>query len=150
MTTEIEQLLAERACERLLVEYCRRVDYGEADRIADLFVADGTWTGVDLVLDGQDEIRRWFARRAALDRRVSRHVCTNVGITLDGPDRADVLSYLINYRFDRDEGDRRMPVPADVPKFVGECRDQLVRTPDGWRFAARTVSVAFVRSRRPR
>ncbi len=147
---EIDVLLAERACERLLVEYSRRVDYGEAAAVADLFVPDGVWVGVDLELQGRDAIREWFTRREGLDRRVSRHVTTNVAVQTDGPDRAEVLSYLINYRFDRPDGDRRMPVPADVPKYVGECRDVLVRTDDGWRFARRAVSVAFVRAGRSR
>lgn len=150
MTPEIDELIAERACERLLIEYSRRVDYGEAARIADLFVVDGVWRGVDLELRGQERIREWFTRREALDRRVSRHVVTNVAVRLDGPDRAEVLSYLINYRFDREQGDRRMPVPSDAPKYVGECRDVLVRTADGWRFAEREVSVAFARASRPR
>jgi SnoaL-like domain len=44
---ELERLLAERACERLIIEYCRRVDFGNARLIADLFTEDGQWEGVD-------------------------------------------------------------------------------------------------------
>jgi hypothetical protein len=95
---DLERLLAERACERLIVEYCRLVDFGEAARIADLFTEGGVWSGVDLVLDGR-------------------------------------------------EGDDTLPVPTEVPKFVGECRDAFRRTDDGWRFARRHVDVAFVRRR---
>lgn len=147
---DVRSLIAERACERLLVEYCRRVDFGEGAGIADLFTEDGVWSGVDLTLTGRDEIREWFTRRQALERRVSRHVCTNMMITLVAPDRADSTSYLINYRHDRQEGDLSLPVPAEVPKFVGECHDELRLTPDGWRFARRHVDVAFARPRRDR
>jgi hypothetical protein len=147
MDDELRRLLDERACERLLVEYCRRVDFGEAGRIADLFVEDGTWQGTDLLLTGRDEIRAWFQRREGVTRRVSRHVCTNVAVDLVRPDEAVSLSYLVNYRHDRAEGDTALPVPTEVPKYVGELRDRFRRTPDGWRFAARQVDVAFVRRR---
>jgi SnoaL-like domain len=147
---ELDRMLAERACERLIVEYCRLVDFGQAGRIADLFTADGTWTGVDLQLNGREEIRQWFERREGLSRRVSRHVCTNVGVDVISPEEAESVCYLVNFRHDRRDGDDRTPVPAEVPKFVGECRDRFRRTDDGWRFSARQVEVAFVRaSKRP-
>jgi len=145
---DLWNIAAERACERLLYEYCRRVDFGEAARIADLFTADGVWSGVELTLTGREEIRAWFERRQALERRVARHVCTNVMVTLDGRDRAHCLSYLVNYRHDRRDGDPAGFPPSEVPKFVGECRDELRRTPEGWRFARRHVDVAFARARR--
>jgi ketosteroid isomerase-like protein len=144
---DLERLLAERACERLIVEYCRLVDFGEAARIADLFTEDGVWSGVDLVLDGREEIRAWFVKRQGLQRRVSRHICTNVGVDVVSRDEAQSVCYLVNYRHDRPEGDDAMPVPTEVPKFVGECRDAFRRTADGWRFARRHVDVAFVRRR---
>jgi hypothetical protein len=147
---ELDRLLAERACERLIVEYCRLVDFGHAAGIADLFTDDGTWTGVDLVLSGREQIRAWFTEREGLARRVSRHVCTNVGVEVTSLEEAQSVCYLVNYRHDRQEGDERLPVPADVPKYVGECRDRFRLTPEGWRFAARQVDIAFVRAaRRP-
>jgi hypothetical protein len=147
---ELERIVVERACERLIVEYCRRVDYGEAAGIADLFTPDGTWRGVDLFLDGQDAIREWFTQRQGLERRVSRHVCTNVGVEVVSPTEARTLCYLINYRRDRPEGDTTLPVAGDIPKFVGECRDAFRRTDEGWRFSSREVTLAFVRPSRPR
>jgi SnoaL-like domain len=134
-------------CERLIVEYCRLVDFGEAARIAELFTEDGEWEGVDLLLRGRDEIREWFARRQDVTRRVSRHVCTNVAIEVVSPQEATSLCYLVNYRHDRAEGDASLPVPSEVPKYVGELRDRFRLTSDGWRFARRRVDVAFVRGR---
>lgn len=142
---EIETLIAERACERLIIEYSRRVDYGEAARIADLFTDDGTWEGVDLVLNGNDEIREWFTKRQGVTRRVSRHISTNIAVTLTSPTEATSLCYLVNYRHDREEGDTTIPVTGDIPKFVGECIDGFRLTDDGWRFARRKVELAFYR-----
>ena len=106
---DLERLLAERACERLIVEYCRLVDFGEAARIADLFTEDGVWSGVDLVLDGREEIRAWFVKRQGLERRVSRHICTNIGVDVLSPDEARSVCYLVNYRHDRRAGDETSP-----------------------------------------
>jgi hypothetical protein len=145
---ELQRLVAERACERLITEYARRVDFGEAAGIADLFTEDGTWQGVDLLLDGREEIRGWFTRRQELERRVARHVCVNVAVDLVSEDEATSLCYMINYRRDRRDGDRSLPVEGDIPKFIGECHDTFRRTADGWRFASRKVEVAFVRPSR--
>ncbi len=147
---ELQQILAERACERLIVEYCRRVDFGEASGIADLFTDDGRWEGTDLVLEGREQIRAWFEKREGVSRRVSRHVCTNVAVALASETEASSLCYMINYRHDRREGDEALPVPAEVPKFVGELHDSFRLTDDGWRFASRLVTVAFVRRRADR
>jgi hypothetical protein len=148
----VERLLAERACERLIVEYARRVDFGHAAQVADLFCADGVWTGVDLTLTGRDEIRAWFTERQALTRRISRHAFTNVGVDVLTPDEAESVAYMVNYRHDRpDGGDAASyagPAPGDLPKYVGECHDRFRRTDEGWRFARRRVDVAFVRPRR--
>ncbi len=146
---ELQRLLAERACQRLIVEYCRLVDFGKAAGIADLFTDDGQWEGVELMLTGREEIREWFTRRQNVTRRVSRHVCTNVAVAVLSENEAESLCYLINYRHDRVEGDTGLPVPAEVPKYIGDLYDQFRLTPDGWRFARRRVAVAFARHRGP-
>jgi hypothetical protein len=143
---DLARLLIEHACGRLITDYARFVDFGEAARIADLFTADGVWEGDGLRMEGRDAIRAGFARRQGVTRRVSRHVCTNVTIDVVGADEAHGLCYLINYRFDRSAGDDpTAPAPAGHPKFVGEYRDRFVRTPEGWRFAHRACTLTFVR-----
>ncbi|HVW48556.1 MAG TPA: nuclear transport factor 2 family protein [Solirubrobacterales bacterium] len=145
--TGLERLAIERACERLIYEYARRVDFGEAAAIADLFAEDGRWEGTDLVLEGREKIRAWFTRRGELARRVSRHVCTNVAVEPISATEASSLAYMINYRHDRAEGDDSLPVPADTPKWVGELHDTFRLTEEGWRFTARRVTVGFERRR---
>jgi hypothetical protein len=145
----LSRLQAERDCERLIVEYCRRVDFGHAGQIADLFCADGQWEGVDLHLTDREQIREWFVNREGVTRRVSRHVCTNIAIDVVSEQEAESVCYMINYRHDRREGDLSLPVPVEVPKFIGELHDRFRREPDGWRFASRRVTVSFVRRRAP-
>jgi SnoaL-like domain len=144
---ELSRLLAERACERLIVQYCRFVDFGEASRIAELFTEDGRWEGVELTLSGREAIRDWFTRREGLARRVSRHVCTNLAIDVASEDEASGLCYMINYRHDRRDGELTLPVPVEVPKFVGELHDRFRRTDEGWRFSRRRVELSFMRVR---
>ncbi len=141
---DLDRLLDERACERLIVEYTHLVDFGNAPGIADLFTEDGVWRTDEFAMEGRDAIRAGFERRQGVTRRQSRHVCTNVAVTVDG-DRANGLCYLVNYRHDSETGVAETPAPADVPKYVGEYRDVFVRTEEGWRFQDRYCSMAFVR-----
>jgi hypothetical protein len=143
----LARLLAERACERLMTDYTRFVDFGEAARIADLFSADGVWEADGVRMDGRDAIRAGFSARQGVGRRTSRHVITNVAVDVVGPEEATALSYLVNYRHDSRSGTAERPAPVDHPKFVGEYHDRFVRTADGWRFARRRCDLAFVRVR---
>lgn len=143
---EVDRLLAERACERLLNEYARRVDSGKAGTVADLFTVDGTWLGADGAgMHGRDEIREVFARREALVRRQSRHVITNVLVDVVSPTAATAVAYLINYRHDSSSGRAEHPAPADHPKFVGEYHLSF-RVVDGeWKIASLRFDLAFLR-----
>ena len=143
----LTRLLDERACERLVIDYTHLVDFGEAARIADLFTEDGVWEAEGVRMEGRDAIRAGFGARQGVTRRTSRHVCTNLAITLAGPDDATGVSYLVNYRHDSASGVAELPAPAGLPKFVGEYFDRFVRTPDGWRIAHRRCTLAFVRAR---
>ena len=39
----LQQLLAERACERLILDFVHRLDLGEPASVAELFTQDGRW-----------------------------------------------------------------------------------------------------------
>jgi|SRR6185503_18829288 len=138
---DLERLLIERACERLVAQYCHYVDHGEAARVADLFAENGVCT-LNAKMVGRDAIRANFQRRQALTDRRSRHVCCNLLIDVIDEDHAEGVAYLTLYR--RDVGDGRRTAPSSAPNIVGEYRDAFVRTPEGWRFASRGVVSTFV------
>lgn len=144
MDDVIRRLVDERACERLITRYTHLVDFGQAPEIAELFTQDGVWRTDEFAMNGQDEIRAGFERRQGVSRRLSRHVCTNISVDVDG-DTATGLCYLVNYRHDSASGEAEHPSPADVPKYVGEYRDRFVRTAAGWRFSDRYFEIAFLR-----
>lgn len=141
---ETQRLLIERACERLVTQYCHFVDHGEAARIADLFSDDGVWASPENTMTGRDAIARGFARRQANTARMSRHVCGNVLIDVADAEHATGVCYLTLYRHDGDAG--RATSPSDVPAIIGEYRDDFVRTAAGWRFRRREIVVSFVKA----
>ena len=149
-TDAMQLLLDERDISRLITDYCRFVDFGEAGRIADLFTDDGVWQAAGVDCRGKDNIAAMFAKRETLSRRTSRHVSTNFSIDIEG-DEARAVSYLINYRPDTgDDSPAVTPAPMADPKFMGDYHDTFRRTQDGWRFVSRRCDLAFLRRAAPR
>ena len=140
-TTEL--LSIERACQRLVTEYCHLVDHGKAEQIAGLFSEDGVWKSAEGTANGRDEVRRGFAARQANAKRMSRHVCNNLLLNIIDEDHAEGTVYLTLYRHDGEPGRRISPL--DGPQMVGEYRDRFVRTSEGWRFAHREIEISFFR-----
>lgn len=140
--TDLERMLIERACERLVAEYCHFVDHGLGARIAEQFTDDGVWTSAENTLEGKAAIARGFAARQANAGRMSRHVCDNVLIEVVDADNATGVAYLTLYRADGEVGRARSP--AQAPTLVGEYRDVFARTAEGWRFKRREALASFV------
>ena len=147
---DLDRMLVEHACERLIYEYAWLIDSGAASQVADLFTDDGEWLGADgRGMRGVDEIREAFTGRQAIARRRSRHVMTNVRVDYDGDDGAVATAYLINFRHDASGATTTGPAPADHPKFVGDYSFTFRRTSRGWRIATLQFALAFLRGRRP-
>jgi ketosteroid isomerase-like protein len=131
----IETMLIERACARLVSEYCHLVDHGQASKVADLFTDDGFWSSPETALNGRAEIERGFGRREQNRRRMSRHICSNLLIEVLDETTARGVVYLTLYRHDGEEG---LPAsPVGLPAFIGEYRDEFQKTAEGWRFKRR-------------
>jgi len=137
-----QRMLIERECERLVTRYCHYVDHGEASKIAELFAADGRWTGPGVAMSGEEELRKGFGARQAQTERMSRHVCNNLLIDVRDDDHAVGTVYLTLYRHDG-KADRTSS-PLEGPFMVGEYRDTFVRTDAGWRFATREIETSFL------
>lgn len=147
----LERMVAVRDCEDLIVRYAQLIDFGAPGRVWELFAEDGVWEMPleGLRFAGHDELRTQVPAHLADDARTTRHVCTNVDITLSGPDTAEGFCYFVNFRHDFDEtvstsedGIRTL-APTGSPRYVGEYVDRFVLTRDGWRFAHRRVQLGF-------
>lgn len=141
---DIERMLIERACARLVTEYCHFVDHGEAGKIAGQFTDDGIWASATDVRTGREAIERSFQKRQANTARMSRHVCSNLLIDVIDENNATGVVYLTLYRHDGDPG--RRVSPSDVPDVIGEYRDTFVRTAEGWRFKRRDICASFTKA----
>ena len=139
----LERNLVERECARIVTLYCHYVDHGEAARIADLFAKDGVWSGPGVRMEGERQLRKGFQARQDNRARMSRHVCNNLLVDVIDEDNATGTVYLTLYRHDGEE-DRSFS-PIEGPVLVGEYQDRFVRTAEGWRFAERVTTAAFVR-----
>jgi hypothetical protein len=148
---ELQRIISERACERLMFEYARLVDSGRASGIPELFTDDAVWTGADgRSMNGRAELVAAFSGREALARRQSRHVITNVIVDVGVDDEATGIAYLINYRHDAPGGVAENPAPAGHPKFVGDYRLRFRRGGGQWRIASLQFDLAFLRRREDR
>ncbi len=141
---DLEKLLIERACERLVAEYCHLIDHGHASKVADQFTDDGVWRSAEVTMSGRAELVRGFAARERKTGSISRHVC-NALIDVVDENNATGVAYLTLYRHDGEPG--RTIAPVGAPLMVGEYRDQFVRTADGWRFKRRDAVVSFAKSK---
>ncbi|MCT9079317.1 nuclear transport factor 2 family protein [Streptomyces fulvoviolaceus] len=139
----LERLLAERACERLILDFVHRLDLGEPGSVAELFTEDGSWEwpvdGRRFV--GRDALRKYFGSRP--DDRLSRRLMSNVLVTVASSDTATATSYFTTYRIDGHDGGTA-PVPSGPPVQVGHYEDTFRRSADGaWLLASRVLHLPF-------
>jgi hypothetical protein len=140
---DLSRLLAERACEQLVVTYAELIDFNKAELVADLFVPNSVWESDKSRKVGGDRIRKDFGARQQTTTRVSRHVCTNISITVISDKEAIGLTYFTLYRDNVCSGSKFARLSA--PKMLGEYHDRFVLTEGGWRFASRKVNTTFAR-----
>lgn len=128
--TEDERRGIEADCARLIALYANLNDAGAWDEVAALYTDSGTMTrptAPDAPLLGRAAILAAFKGRPP---RLTRHVCSNVVITVESPDAARGESAMILLQ------------PGAAP-LAGSFHDRFVRTAEGWRFAERRGSLTF-------
>ncbi len=139
----LQQLLIERECERLLIQSMWNTDFGVASHTADLFIPDGVMYVGPNTVRGQEAIRASFLKRQAMTERTSRHVVSNIVVTVRDEHHASASCYVTVYRHDGDPTQR--PAPLNGPASVGQHDVEFVRTAEGWRFAEIRAAHIFLR-----
>ncbi|MEE1938652.1 nuclear transport factor 2 family protein [Streptomyces sp. TRM 70361] len=136
----LERLLAERACERVVVDFVHRLDLGEPGSVAELFAPDGVWEwpAGGRRVQGREALRAYFGSRPA--GRLSRRMCANLLVTAGSATRATAVTYFATYRVDGHTGGL---VPARPPVNIGHYEDVLHGEGGEWRIAHRTLRLAF-------
>ena len=138
--TDLELLMAERACLALMTAYCTHLDRWEVDIFLDLFLPDGVWRRIapepTIHLAGREAIRGFFNRRPT--QSDARHLVINPVIEVIDADHARGTSFGLVVRGPKNP-DGSLPVPMRGLELLVEYRDDFVRTPDGWRFRQREM-----------
>ncbi|MGQ4729078.1 MULTISPECIES: nuclear transport factor 2 family protein [Streptomyces] len=136
----VGRLIAERACERLIVEFVRTLDLGEPGDVAELFTPDGVWEWAegDRRIEGRDALRAYFAGRPA--DRLSRRLCTNILVTLTSASTATASTYFTTYRVDGHTGGM---LPPRLPVQVGRYEDTFREVDGRWLLTARELFLDF-------
>jgi ketosteroid isomerase-like protein len=125
--------LADRSAIRdLALRYCTAVDRRDWDLLAELFLPDAT---VDVqrsnLMRGTDEIVARY-RRGLSRYDATHHMVTNHEIAVDGDSARH--SCLVHAQHMRPDA-----AGSTIFTIGGRYEDQLVRTPQGWRFKHREL-----------
>ena len=137
--TELEIISIERACHRLILDFAFFSDRREYESLAALFAEQGSMTRPSGdMLAGREAIVQSYRSKPAT--RITRHICSNIHITVESSDRARGITYAIVYSADSNQlPDGHLGIRSDSRQLVGEFEDEFTNTPDGWRFASRTA-----------
>ena len=121
--------------ELLLTRYARACDDREFDKVGDCFIADAQaeYSGVRLPR-GVEHIVAHMQPLASLP--LTQHIVGSVSVTVDG-DRAECESYTVAHIV------RAVDDGHEVVHRGLAYRDELVRTPEGWRIAERVHRVLW-------
>jgi ketosteroid isomerase-like protein len=118
------------AIHKLLADYNHLIDAGEGEDWADTFADGATFDpGSTPPVSGREALVA-FAQATAQMVPGARHLISNISVEVTG-DTATSRCYLQLWM----RGDQGPFMP-----FSGRYADRLVRTPAGWRFAARTMT----------
>lgn len=126
----LERLLAERAIERMIVDYAAFNDAGDWEAVSALYVPEGRMSrpsAPDSFVEGREAILAAFKARPV---RASRHVIANIRVAVEDRE-ATASSQILLF------------TAAGQPPLVGTYIDRLALTADGWRFVERRGSLDF-------
>ena len=136
---ELQRLMAERACERLVMEYGLAVNDWDIDAFVGCFHPDAVWQrpGVP-ALNGHPEIRAFMESQST--NRTLRHVNGLCMVTVLDATTATARSQTTVYDV---PGDGPLPAALPGPDMVVEYSDRIERRGGDWRLARRDTTVVF-------
>jgi uncharacterized protein (TIGR02246 family) len=135
--TPQERALIEHACGRLVLESVAANDRQDFESFAELFTIDGLLhrpSGEPL--RGREQIIASYRLRPR--NRITRHICSNILVTVDSPKSAHVVTYVVLYSADATaQKEGYFGVKCEPRTLIGELEDKLALTEFGWRIAER-------------
>lgn len=136
---ELERLLAEQACTRLVLQAAAHVDGGDPAALAALFTPDAVLVRPGgTALHGRAAIQSAYEQRPA--ERITRHLVSNTLVDLVSATEARAQSQVLLWTGSTADAAGPRGRPASGGPVVGAFDDRFVKTPEGWRIAHRTAS----------
>lgn len=139
--TELEELLIERACLRLMVDYNLSLDAADFDGFTAVFTTDAVWKQItDPVIEvtGHRGIRKVAENLPSA--KIRRHLLQNPRVTVIGPDQATGICLGLVIDGPARPGPLPVPVSPGGVELVAEYRDWFRKGPDGWRIERREMT----------
>lgn len=137
MNTALDTLVAEAACRDLVLAAADAVDGRDFLAFADLFETRGVLVrpdGSELV--GRPAIVAAYAARDP--ERLTRHLVSNQRVRVDlAAGTAQAACSVLLWSGRHSDATTPRGRPADAQQQVGEIRDLLAKTPEGWRIRRR-------------
>jgi ketosteroid isomerase-like protein len=127
----------------LIHKYANLNDAKRWEDIAVMYAEDGLMirpVATDQPIVGRAAILASFRARPA--ERMTRHICSNVVVTVETTTTATAFSNYLIYGGVRVDDDP-VPVLDSKPPVICEFHDRLVYTKDGWSFALRKGVILF-------
>ena len=150
LSSDVRDLLDRRDIDELHSRYLFGLDWRDADAVASTFAEDGVLDWLGGLVEGREAIREevknmkaFFGKFEEADKPSHpsrlRHFVTNKLMKIDG-DTATTRAFW--FEIDNDNRHRWPYVGA-----YGHYEDDLVRTPDGWRFKRRKIFNEYTNER---
>ncbi len=132
----LERLLAEQACQRIVLMTAYAVDEQDYAGLARLFTPDGILVRPDgSRLEGRAAITAVYAARDP--DRLTRHLISNHLVDVHDAGRASSRCAVQLWTGRHQDAVTPKGRPADPLQLVGEFIDELVLTAEGWRIRQR-------------
>jgi len=134
--TEISDIRTRAEIESVLVEWAWLIDQGRAEEAAVFFTQDAEQSVAGVTACGIDAIAKGLKRRAEMTGRTSRHVISNLRLSMPSDTIVEANWILTLYRSD----DANRPAK---PIMVNDVRDTFRKVADGWKISSRKIVPVF-------
>lgn len=137
---EIERLLIESACLRLMTDYNIHLDNADDEKFLAVFSPDAVFRRVVpapvVEFSGHDALRKSLDTIIRQSPRLRRHLLTNARVNVISADEAEGFCIGLCLYGPKAE----LPVPIGGIELVAEYRDRYRRFDDGWKIVEREIT----------
>ncbi len=124
------------ACTNLVHNYAYSRDHHNADDYANVFAQNGVFLFRGQRFEGRAAIRK---RMLDSSGQTTRHVMSNVQVTVETPEKARVVSYVTVTIATATE----FPIQTSGATALGEYHDVCAKTTEGWKIQKRQFVDVF-------